>query len=275
MGRPIKKKWFTVKDGAVGDLSLTTAAGVEPIIAQKGTGVYDVASGRVKLVNKMDTPLEGEAILLANGSPVSKISQYRMYYFDPAKVDVQWRNGAADVLVTLAPPLTTEGESPAATATASATVTSAAIASIAVTDGGGGYGAAPAVTVSAPDGTSATLGTIVVDEGTGANDPGTVTSIAVSGGGSGYTSAPAVVITGTNTGAASATAVLTDGVVTSITIDVAGTGYGIADIGATIDAVTLTQATATAVLDGDVVDTIGVDVAGEGYVAATVTVAAP
>ena len=78
--------------------------------------------------------------------------------------------------------------------------------------------------------------TATVDEGTGANDPGTILSIAVDNGGSGYTVAPVVTITGANTGVAAATAVLTGDVVTSITVDTAGTGYGIADIAISVAA---------------------------------------
>ena len=116
MGRPIKKRWFTVKEatnGSLVDLALTTLAGTETIIAQKGTGVYDVASGRVKLVNKAAPDSEGEAVLTIDGNTISKITQYRMYFFDPSIKDIVWRDGDANLLVTtLVPTPVDEGAEP-------------------------------------------------------------------------------------------------------------------------------------------------------------------
>jgi hypothetical protein len=80
---------------------------------------------------------------------------------------------------------------------------------------------------------------------------GTIDSIKVTGGGSGYTSAPTVTLQDPPTRlTATATAVLTDGKVTSITLDTAGIGY------TTIPNVTITGgggsgATATANVDAN------------------------
>lgn len=54
---------------------------------------------------------------------------------------------------------------------------------------------------------------------------GAVSSVTVTSGGSGYTTAPAVTFSGGGGTGATATAVLTNGVVTSVTISAGGTGY--------------------------------------------------
>ncbi len=268
MGRPIKKKWFTAKDGATGDLTLTTTSGDEPIIKQTGSRKYDVASGRVTLTDGVPaTATEGQ--LTHNGKNVSKITQYRMYYFDGTESGV-WRDGAGNVVGTLVPALTVEGFGPA---TASASITASyTVDAITVTDGGGGYAGAPVVTLSAPDATDATVSGFVAQT---AADPDADQSALISNGGSGYASAPTVTQSGGTGTGATFTAVLTNGVVTSITASGGNTDY-VGDETVTISAVTKTQATATSALIGDVVDTISVGNAGAGYVAnPTVTVAAP
>jgi hypothetical protein len=72
----------------------------------------------------------------------------------------------------------------------------------------------------------ATTSTFVIDETTGAADPGIITSIDVDVGGSGYVTPPVVTIGSSGAGtSAAATAILTDGVVTSVTVDDGGTLY--------------------------------------------------
>lgn len=189
MGRPIKKKWFTAKAGSVeGNLQVTTTVGPEPIIKQTGTGVYEVASGRVKLMDGVPaiaadpaTGVVGDAQLSHDGKNVSKIAQFRMNYFEGGSG--QWNDGSGVVIGTLVPAL--EGENtdePGAPDPRQATATIAEVGGVLteanITDGGAGYASAPTVTITDPDGVDAI-----------------------------------------------ATAVLTSGVVTAITIDNAGTGY--------------------------------------------------
>lgn len=191
MGRPIKKKWFTGREGTnvPGNLTVTTTNGAEVIIKQVGTGVYEVASGRVKLIDGAPAVapapgIIGDAQLQADGLNVSKVTQYRMYFFDGGSVSWRDKEDPIAVTVTLTPPLTTEGVNPPVQATATA----------------------------------------IVDESTAANDPGVITGFTITEGGAGYTSAPTVTISGDGTGA-TATAVLTGDAVTSITVDTGGTGY--------------------------------------------------
>ena len=280
MGRPIKRKFFTAKYGShEGNLQILTNMGVETVHRQKGTGVYDVDSGRYKLVDKTGGLDDGEASLQHDDGSgmrtVWKLNQYRVYYFDrDGEVDnAVWRDNDGNLVGTFDPPFAAEETNepggpdyPPETATATATVADGSVQSITVTDGGNGYQSAPTVTISAPDGTDAVLGTVTVDTGV-------VTDIELVDGGSGYASVPAITITGANTTPASATAVLTDGVVTSINITDGGTGYTTAT--ADIDPVNKVQATATATLTGDEVTSIAVDTAGEGYASATVTIDAP
>lgn len=124
MGRPVQKKWFTTKAGSAdGNLNVTTTSGDEPIIEQVGTGLYQVASGRVKLIE--GTPsvapdpangVVGDAQLIHNGRPVWKINQYRAYYFtddDPATVESDvWRDSDGNAIGTFVPALSAEGTEP-------------------------------------------------------------------------------------------------------------------------------------------------------------------
>lgn len=389
MGRPIKKKWFRARDlGSNADLTVTTQSGNEPIIRQRGTGKYAVASGVVKLVDGAPGAPD-ECQLQHEGKNVRKITQYKVYYFD-GSVPAVWRDKDSNIVGTFTPALTAEDLLDLATATAS--ISNSAISGYTITNGGASYVGAPAVTVSAPDGTSATatvsfanglindysisdsgdgyssvpsltigapdgttatatanianglitgytvtgggggyLGsnttaTVGAPDGTSASMAGTVAitggapqppdadqSAMIAGGGTGYNVAPVVTQTGgTGTGSVF-TAVLTNGVVTSITAtagnsdyagdetlsiaavvltqetttvtvangvvtlivaDGAGEGYASAPT-VTVAAVTLTQATATAVLDSGIVDTIIINNAGAGYASVpTVTIAA-
>ena len=276
MGRPIKKRWFTVKDsdsGSLVDLALTTSTGVEAIIAQKGSSTYDVGSGRVKLVNKTSAPNAGEAILVVGGEPVSKITQYRMYFFNPTVKDIQWRDGDANILVTLDPTPVPEGGAPVTqTATASATPTATfTIDTILVDTGGSGYtDGTVGVTVSAPDATDASLG---LYDNSNADGSG---SVIISDGGTGYTgSVPLVTQTGGTGSDATFTAVVTAGVVTSVDGDGNGTGYDGTEtfsIGASLKLLATAEGTSTGGLITDITVTDG----GAGYVSVpTITVDAP
>lgn len=271
MGRPIKKSWFSVKEGSPdGDLTVTSFTGDEVVINQKGTGVYTVASGRVKLVDA-GTLVEGEAHLQHNGNYVRKLSQYRAYYFDAAVPDAVWRNGDGTAEGTFLPALTPETPpAPIVTATVTATAAAGLITGYTVTDGGSGYVSAPAVAVSAPDGTSATATAVMNTEGSNAN---TIASVSIDDGGSGYTGTVNVTFTGDNGVAATGTVTVAAGVVTIVSVDTGGSYDDAVTAGVTIDSVTLTQESATATISGDAVATVVVDAAGAGYVAApTVTV---
>lgn len=282
MGRPIKKRWFTVKDsdsGSLVDLALTTSTGVEAIIAQKGSSTYDVGSGRVKLVNKTSSPNAGEAILVVGGEPVSKITQYRMYFFNPTVKDIQWRDGDANILVTLDPAPVPEGGAPVtqtATATASATPDPLAFAIyiIDVDDAGTGYtDGTVGVTVSAPDATDASLG--LYDYKTDPDNADGSGSVIISDGGTGYSLVPVVTQSGGTGSGATFTAVVTAGVVTSVVGDGNGTGYDGTEtftIGASLKLLATAEGTSTGGLITDITVTDG----GAGYVSApTITVDAP
>ncbi len=80
--------------------------------------------------------------------------------------------------------VTTRVEGPGAGATATATVSGGAVTGITVNSGGGGYHAAPVVSIFHADGTGATATASVTD--------GVITGISVAAGGSGYTSAPTI-----------------------------------------------------------------------------------
>ena len=80
--------------------------------------------------------------------------------------------------------VTTTVEGPGAGAIANATISGGAVTGITVNNGGGGYHAAPTVSIFHADGTGATATASVTN--------GVITSIAVTAGGSGYTSAPTI-----------------------------------------------------------------------------------
>lgn len=269
MGRPIKKKWFRARDrGTNADLTVTTQSGDEPIIRQRGTGKYAVASNVVKLTDGAPGAAD-ECRLQHEGKNVRKITQYKVYYFD-GSLPAVWRDKDSNIVGTFIPAMTAEG----LLALASATVADGAITGYAVDFNGAGYTGVPAVTVSAPDGTSATLTGFVGITGGAPQPPDADQSAMITNGGSGYAVAPVVTQdTGTGTGSVF-TAVLTNGIVTSITATAGNSDY-VGDETLSIAAVVLTQETATASLTADEVTSIATNAAGVGYVAATVTVAAP
>jgi len=170
MGRPIKSKWFTARDGnAAGDLQLTISTGDEAIIKQTGTGVYEVASGRVKLIDGAPSVapsagVVGDAQLAHDGKNVRKLTQYRVYFFDGSDSAV-WRDGDGNVVGTFVPALATDPGYPDVTATGTVVPTLVTDANtvdfIIVDDGGQGYGSAPVVTFSTGTGSTAT-GTAVL-----------------------------------------------------------------------------------------------------------------
>ncbi len=93
------------------------------------------------------------------------------------------------------------------------------VASLKIINAGTGYAGTPTITIGAP-GITATAGGVVTTNNS-------VTSIPVASGGSGYIAAPTVTITavgGAGSGAA-ATAVVANGVVTAINVTSAGSGY--------------------------------------------------
>jgi hypothetical protein len=187
MGRPIRKKWFTAREGsnAPGNLQVTTTSGAEPIIKQVGTGVYEVASGRVRLIDGAPSVapapgVVGDAQLQLDGTNVSKITQYRMYFFDGSSQEWRDKDNPINAIGTFTPPLLAEGVQ----ATATAVLLADAVDSITVDNGGAGYTSAPSVTISG-DGTGATATAVLTGD--------VVTSITVDNGGSGYTTATVTV----------------------------------------------------------------------------------
>jgi hypothetical protein len=197
MGRPIKKKWFSARDGSVeGDLQVTTAAGAEVIEKQTGTGVYTVASGSVQLqdggaLDPAAPGVRGGATLqFDNGVDgpqyVRKLNQFRVYYFDSAinGGSDEWNDGSGNLTGTFTPPLS--GETPVVPVTATGTATMTAgggvdestVTSVTITDGGAGYTVAPTVTFSAGDGTVPATAT-----GTAVLTGDAVTSVTITDGG--------------------------------------------------------------------------------------------
>ena len=92
------------------------------------------------------------------------------------------------------------------------------LVSIKVENPGIGYLQPLTVTISAPDFSSASLGTAVFSSGS-------LVSVPIITGGTGYISNPTVLITGGGGSGATATATVVNGVVTGITITQAGSGY--------------------------------------------------
>ena len=211
MGRPIRKGWFSSYYGpATVNLNVETTAGAEVVVSQPGTSTYSVGDDvHVRLVDGPVTLAAGLCKLQHNTKFVRKLDQFNAYYFDGTSA--LWNNGDGVIVGTFVPaPTPREDTEP---------------------------GAPVVVTpppVVPPAVVPATLGAIVVDESTAANDPGTITSIAVTDGGANYVTAPTVTITGTNTTPAAATATVVGGVVTAIVITNAGTGYGAADVAASL-----------------------------------------
>ncbi len=132
-----------------------------------------------------------------------------------------------------------------------------------------GGATAPVVSVSAPNGTTATATATVAG--------GVITGYTVVGGGSGYAAAPAVTVVGTGcTGATTATATLTADVVTAVAISGGANGTaGCTAAAVTIAGPVLTQAVPGALTlnaDGGIT-AIALGTAGLGYASApTVTI---
>ncbi len=137
------------------------------------------------------------------------------------------------------------------TATATANLIGGAVSGFSSLIGGSGYTFTPIVDIEAPISGTLAIATAVVENGivtdiivsspgSGYVSPpvitiesptgnGTVYTIDIVNGGSGYTAAPIVTITGNGTGA-TATAFVTDGVVTAINVNQSGVGYSAATI---------------------------------------------
>jgi hypothetical protein len=159
------------------------------------------------------------------------------------------------------------------TATAQARVASdGTIAGLNLLLPGNGYTAAPTVTISGGGGASATATATVVGgrvtgfaitaAGSGYTSVPTVTIAAPTGIGSGYTQAPTVSIAGSGGTAASATAVVSNGVLTDVTVTGKGWGFTAAPT------ITLTPGgtggVGTAVLSGNTVGSITTAGSGTG-----------
>jgi FtsP/CotA-like multicopper oxidase with cupredoxin domain len=152
------------------------------------------------------------------------------------------------------------------------------INTIKVTAGGAGYMAAPLLSFTGGTPTTSATATANVDGN------GTVTSIIIINPGVGYSSAPVVNITGGAGSGAKATATVTGGVVTAITVTNGGFGYApkvtLVDgtgTGATATATVAnlpgSGATATATITSGIVDnTILITNGGSGYTSAPVVI---
>lgn len=112
-------------------------------------------------------------------------------------------------------------------AQAVAAITGNAVTSITITEAGTGYRQAPTVTFQGGGGSNASAVAGITTFATGG------VSIFLNNGGSGYTSAPTITITGDGTNAA-ATAILSNGTVSTVVVTNPGTGYTYAN--ATISA---------------------------------------
>lgn len=119
MGFAIKKKWFLARKGsASGNMAIRVADdGVggtvdEVVIEQVGTGKYRTASGVYKLANDPATPYPaGVATLTHDGNYVKKVSQYKLYYFDPLVNPTQWQEKeTGDIIGVFAPLFAIETE---------------------------------------------------------------------------------------------------------------------------------------------------------------------
>ena len=191
MGRPIKKKWFAVKSGSTaGDLQVTTTAGAQVILAQKGTGKYLVADdgsgnpGIVKLIDGAPTNV-GEAQLQHDGKNVKKMNQYRVYYFDGSESAI-WRTKDGSISGVLNPaPVGEPSPTPATGVVVLGDSDSDGnddnVVDITITDGGYGYANGPVGVTITGDGTGATA--------TATASGGAVTSVTITNPGSGYTNA--------------------------------------------------------------------------------------
>jgi hypothetical protein len=151
-------------------------------------------------------------------------------------------------------------------ASASATMGSnGTVAGIAVTTGGSGYSAPPTVTITGGGGSGATAAATVIN--------GVVTGITVLNPGSGYTSLPTITLSSPNL-QATATAVAGQITSISVPAGAGGSGYLSAPAVTIIDP-NGTGATATAIITNGVVTGITVTNPGSGYVNPSIVIAPP
>lgn len=152
------------------------------------------------------------------------------------------------------------------TATAYAILaTTGVINAVTITSGGTGYTVADVLTVAGGTGASATL-TVATESG------GVITSVTISNAGTGYTDADALTVTGgTGNDDATFTVESIAAAVASYVVTEGGSGY----TGAPVVTVS-GNATATAVVSNGIVTNVNVNAAGSGYTTApTVSIAAP
>ena len=136
-------------------------------------------------------------------------------------------------------------------ATATATISNGSVATVTVTSGGTGYSAQTEVFFTAAEGDlgqtpddPSDVSNISVGAATAVITDGAVSSITVTDGGSGLVAAPSVLIIGTNGGSgATAEATIANGSVTSVAITNGGSGY---EAGATIHFLPVPVDTSTA-----------------------------
>ena len=209
---------------------------------------------------------------------------------------------------TAPPPVSIAAPASGTTATATAVLTGGTLTGFTIINGGTGYTAVPAVTVGGPGSITAitltnpgagyttapsvTIGIPILGvraTATATVSNGLVTGLTITNPGSGYGTATTVVISqptlGTATAVATrspgnlatATAVLTGGVVTGFNITSGGLLYtAVPDISIAAPPVPGTTASATAVLTNGVVTGITIDDGGSGYAAVpVVTIAGP
>lgn len=129
------------------------------------------------------------------------------------------------------------------------------VTGINVTNGGAGYSAAPAVTISGGGGSGATAVAVVSSGG--------VTSIIITNPGTGYTSTPIVTFGGPGTGA-SAVALIAGGGVASVTVVDGGTGFTGTPL-LTFVGGGGSGATAVAVMSGSSIASVTMTNSGLGY----------
>ena len=134
-----------------------------------------------------------------------------------------------------------------------------------VTAAGSGYTSAPSVTFDAPTGAATATATATIGSVDFLN--GKIVRIGVTSGGAGYSATPTVTVGGDGSGA-TAEAIILGGIVKSITVTAAGSGYTTAPI--TVAAPTETTALGTAYIDvaaGTLLHIV-VTTAGAGYTVA-------
>jgi hypothetical protein len=151
------------------------------------------------------------------------------------------------------------------TATATATLaTTGVILTVTMTSGGTGYSVSDVLTVAGGTGNGATITVATVNTGV-------IATVTVSNGGTGYTVGDSLTVTGNGDDNATFTVASISAAVASYTVTNSGSGY----TGAPAVTVS-GNATATAVVSNGIVTNVNVNAAGSGYTSApTVTIAAP